>query len=853
MTSVRAHLADRHIEASWTLIVLAVVMLLMGVGYTLVYVLWTPYPGVDYDASWQVIAFDMPCAADPDWCTMRDDALQIGDQLLKIGDLTFDAYRTQPTLVAFTGYHPGDRVPITLVRDGETRHVVWQMLGPTGNTYFIRLIGFLIFLPFWLAGTIVLLFLRPRDQVWRLLIAFNYVTAIWIAAGIPSATHSAYSVLVLRFITWMMLAVYLDLHMLVPSPVLTMAGRHHWSGVLYAVCIGMAIAGVFNLIPGSVNNLALLGAVASSLSLLIYRLFRPLQPATQLALRLMLWGNALAFGPGLALYVIPTLTESSLAGRVPIIVMMVAISMQPFFYIYALYKNRLGELEFRANRLLSLFAFLTLYVTVFLFAFLAGSRWVNFTSQTIAFSLIMSVIFITGALFLHPPFQRLIDRLAYGTEHSANDIIRAFANQIPRALNRDALVGLLTHEVAPSLLIRRSALYLTDGPDVTLLYADGVTTLVSEVVSDEAAPIETLSTGMVSADVAHLLAHAGVYRPPEPNQTDAFAWVRLALPITVSDKVTGVWLLGKRDPDDYYPRPDIELLATIANQIGVALENTRLFENLQRRAAELERAYHELQDLDRIKDEFVQNVSHELRTPLAIIQTSGEVLLEDIVGELNPEQRTIIDRLTVRTRGMIRLVNDILTIQKASIEHLDRVPLDLAVLAQSHLAEIALVAQQPEYAGANFHFAFDTDMTETIPLIGGDAGRLGQVIDNLLNNALKFSPQGGTITVSVRARKYRFEGPDSESPQPAVEVGISDEGIGIPTAELDHIWTRFYQVDGSSTRRFGGTGLGLAIARTIIKAHGGDIWAESAEGCGSVFRFVLPALAAASPSSQNAK
>jgi signal transduction histidine kinase len=824
MTLFLPNRISRHIEASWPLIVLAAAMLLVGFGYTLAFLLWTPYPGVDYDTNWQVIAFDMPCASKPDWCTMRDNALQIGDQFLSIGDLTLSQYRANPTLVPFGGYHEGDKVPLTVLHGGEVRKTVWQMLGPTGSTYFIRLAGFLIFLPFWLAGTVILLFLRPRDRVWRLLIAFNYTTAIWIAAGIPSVMRAGYSALVLRFITWLMLATYLNLHILVPSPLLSDGWRRHWAGVLYTACTCIGIGAVLNLVPTALNNLALLAALAGSLTLLIYRVFRPQAPATRLSLRLMLWGNALAFGPGLVLYVIPSFTESSVAGRVPITVMMLAIALQPFFYIYAMYKNRLGNLEFRANRVLSLFAFLTLYVTAFLFTFLVGSRSIEFSTQAIAFSLIVAVIFVSGAIFVRPPFQRLIDRLAYGTEHNAGDIIRAFADQIPRALNREALVRLLTTQVAPSLLIRSSALYQIDQPAVAVLYTEGAP-----------GPTEAPPAG-----VDLLLAQGGVYRPAGPENDGPFAWVRLAIPITLGDKAVGVWLLGKRDPDDYYPRPDIELLTTLANQIGVALENIRLFENLQHRAAELERAYHELQDLDRIKDEFVQNVSHELRTPLAIIQTSGEVLLEGIVGDLNEEQYEIVDRLTVRTKSMIRLVNDILTIQKASIEHLDRVPVDIAALAQSHLAEIALVADQPEYADRKFHFAFDAP--EEVPPIGGDAGRLGQVIDNLLNNAMKFSPQGGTIAMSVHPCMHRFEASTDGAPQPGVDICVSDQGIGIPTAELDHIWTRFYQVDGSSTRRFGGTGLGLAIARTIIKAHGGDIWAESAEGHGSVFRFVLPAL-----------
>jgi two-component system sensor histidine kinase VicK len=122
------------------------------------------------------------------------------------------------------------------------------------------------------------------------------------------------------------------------------------------------------------------------------------------------------------------------------------------------------------------------------------------------------------------------------------------------------------------------------------------------------------------------------------------------------------------------------------------------------------------------------------------------------------------------------------------------------------------------------------EVAESLPLIYGDRGRLTQVLDNLLGNAIKFSPNGGTIMV----RAY----PVHE----AVQVEVTDQGIGIPTDELDKIFERFYQVDGSSKRRYSGTGLGLAIVQRIVEGHNGKIWVESEMGKGSTFSFTVPAL-----------
>ena len=801
---------------------LAAAVLVLGLFYTLGYVLAVPYPGVDFNAAWQVLAFDNPCDVNPDWCAARDRSLQIGDRLLAIGDLTYEEYRAHPTRIPFWGYQPGELVPITFERDGVVRQISWPMLGPSGETRSARLIGVLIFLPFWLAGTAVLLFLRPRNTLWCVLIAFNYLTALWIASGIPSVYGFGASALVLVAMTWLMVPVYLHLHLLAPEPLFPRSYRYLLPP-LYALGCGMALLQFLTPVPSLVNNLALLVALLGSLALLMLRVMRRGSPEAGPALRLMLVGVGLAFGLGVILWVVPNLVTSSAASRLAINIMMVAIALLPFFYVYALYKHRLGAVEFRANRILSLISFLTLYITIFLFVFVLGTRWVHLTSAALAFSLVTSVIFVTIGVFLRAPLQRWIDRLAYGTVHNPNDIIRTFANEIPRALSREALVKLITGQVMPSLLIRQSALYQLGGEGVSLLYAE-------KVELDPKADVE--------AEVRQLLEQSGRYRPPEPEDRSTFAWVRLPVAIEVGGKRTGVWLLGQRDPDDFYPQPDIELLAVLANQVGVALDNARLFENLRLRAAELQQAYDELQELDRLKDEFVQNVSHELRTPLTIINGYISLLLEGTLGDLSAEQREAVDIIADRTGGIIRLVNDIISIQQNALEALEREPVNLAVLAQSSLrtAEVMAGKQRPEV-----HYEFVLDAADDVPPVWADRRRLGQVFDNLLSNAVKFSPDGGRITVTIRAVRHCFEVPGSDgSPQAAVQVSISDQGIGIPADKIGRIWERFFQLDGSSRRRFGGLGLGLAIVRNIIEAHSGVVWAESTVGVGSTFHFVLP-------------
>ncbi|MGC8780823.1 MAG: sensor histidine kinase [Anaerolineae bacterium] len=803
-------------------VLLAGAVLLLGLFYTLAFVLWVPYPGVDFNVAWQVLGFDNPCDSRPDWCAMRDQSLQVGDRLLAIGDLTYDKYAERPIYVPFWGYGPGDRVPIVYLRGGAVQQATWEMLGPTGDARFVRLVGVLIFLPFWLAGTAVLLFLRPRNTLWRVLIAFNYLTAVWIASGIPSVYRIGGSALVLRIATWMMIPVYLHLHLLAPRPLLINWHRYLLP-LLYYLSGGMAVLQI--LLPGSSYwpNWALLLALVGSVGLLLFRLARREPAEIGPTLRLMLIGVGLTFELGLLLWVVPALATSSAAGRLAINITTIAIALLPFFYVYALYKRQMGTVEFRANRILSALAFFAIYITTFLFVFVLGTRWVYFSSSALAFVLFTSVAFVALGLVLRDPFQRLVDRLAYGTTHNPNDILRAFANQIPRALDRRSLVWLLAQEVLPSLLVRQWALYRISGDAVTLLHAQGVT----PPTGPEA-----------DRPVRELVGQSLRYRPPDPDDRSAFAWVRLPISVEVGGRRIAAWLLGGRDPDDFYPKPDVDLLETLAGQVGVALENARLFENLQNRAAELEQAYNELQELDKRKDEFVQRISHELRTPLTVMRWYASLLLKGAMGELTAEQRTAVETIANRTEDMIGLANAAIAVQQDELQDLKREPVSLALLAQSAL-QVARAMAEKRHPDITYEFVLDA--ADDVPVVWGDRRWLGQVFDNLLDNAVKFSPEGGKIVVSIRPVRYPFNGPAADGTlHPGVQVSISDQGIGIPTDQIERIWERFFQVDGTIQRRFGGMGLGLSIVRAIIEAHGGAVWAESTVGGGSTFHFVLP-------------
>ncbi|HKZ85617.1 MAG TPA: GAF domain-containing protein [Anaerolineae bacterium] len=294
----------------------------------------------------------------------------------------------------------------------------------------------------------------------------------------------------------------------------------------------------------------------------------------------------------------------------------------------------------------------------------------------------------------------------------------------------------------------------------------------------------------------------------------------LCVPLTIKDRVIGT-LTVDQSVADAFTEGDERLLTIAAAQAAVAIENAQLYEELKERARKLEHAYRELQEADRLKDELVQNVSHELRTPLTFVKGYVELLLEEDMGPINERQRESLAIVAEKASQVTRLVSDIIF-----LEQIERESLQLGDVQMVEVAQLALQGCEVTTAAAGIRLRLEVE--PDLPTIRADRDRLNQVFDNLLANAIKFSPSGGVITVGV----YRE--------MDAILVTVADTGIGIPRDRLHRVFERFYQVDGSSTRRFGGAGVGLAIVKRIVEAHGGRIWVESEPGKGTTFYFTLP-------------
>jgi signal transduction histidine kinase len=299
------------------------------------------------------------------------------------------------------------------------------------------------------------------------------------------------------------------------------------------------------------------------------------------------------------------------------------------------------------------------------------------------------------------------------------------------------------------------------------------------------------------------------------------------VPLIHKGEVIGTLNVDDNEQDAF--SGDVGRLLTIAGaQAASAIVNAQLYHDLSERAQRLAQAHRELQESDQLKSEFVQNTSHELRTPLTFVKAYVELLLSDTLDPLTARQRSSLQIIADWTDRLVQLVDNVLTIQEVERGELDFELLDLADLVQTCVQSAQAIASQSGLSLAQ-------EWPHDVYPVWGDRARLEQVFVNLIGNALKFSPSGGTVRVRLR------NGGGTDGRPPCVQADVIDEGIGIAPDQLTKIFGRFYQVDGSSTRRFGGTGLGLAIVQETVKAHGGTITVTSEMGAGSTFSLSLPA------------
>ena len=313
--------------------------------------------------------------------------------------------------------------------------------------------------------------------------------------------------------------------------------------------------------------------------------------------------------------------------------------------------------------------------------------------------------------------------------------------------------------------------------------------------------------------VEEALQQCGGYRTLKKEGVESFIMV----PVRANGEVVGTLQLASRTPRKFKAE-EVNLLQTIGNQLGVAVQKAQLYEETSRQALELEKA-------NKMQADFTAMIAHDLRSPLMNIMGVAEVMVTGMFGNVTKEQTKWLRRIQSNSQTLVDLVSDFLDVSKLESGFIDlsKETFNLSGLIQKNLDSYRVLALDKK-------ISIQGTVDPSLPAIHADPRRLDQVLSNLISNAIKFTEKGGAVEVGAALADPTL-----------IQVWVRDNGVGIAANEMGQLFEKYRQGGNVKHSSHKGTGLGLVICKMIVEAHGGRIWSESTEGSGATFFFSLPA------------
>jgi signal transduction histidine kinase len=549
----------------------------------------------------------------------QEPSLQAGDILVRIGDVLWVDYKKDARLPFFENVEAGEIVEIVVMRNGTELTIQWKMPGFNEVEFDARVFNIwgLAYI-FWIFGATTQVTIRPRNESSRLFIAANYLTALWLIFGSFSATHLWESSILLHVATWLLFPVYLRLFWVFPRPFRELP-KTAWF-LFYGVCVAFAIAEFAQALPRNLYSLIFLVTLAGCILLAILHFIQ--QPDQRRNMSLLIFSTVVAFTPSIVFSVLVTKQRMPDLGPAALL----ALPLMPLAFFYIIQRRTLRGLELRVNRIFSLYTYMILFgIALILYVIYLGT--LNLIAETLffagsAYTLATTLIATIG----FPAFQKFVEKRFFGIKLPYQNLQESYSNRIITSASMPGLLQLLEDEVFPSLLVRQYAF-------MQVFNGNLKTPLVKNVNAEQ------LPSGI---GIEELTSQMGIYLP----DTFPVGWIRLILPLKVGDSFIGFWLLGQRDPDDYYPQAEIPILQSIANQTAIALSNILHAEQLRKiyqsdiERYEQERMHLALELHDSVLNEFAvlrayldeNNLSPKFRTSYEEVTQR----LREIVSDLRP-------------------------------------------------------------------------------------------------------------------------------------------------------------------------------------------------------------------------
>ncbi|MBI3244088.1 MAG: GAF domain-containing protein [Chloroflexi bacterium] len=608
--------------------------------YTYAFFVIAPYSGFHWNSDGQVEEIFVP------------SPLQIGDVMLQIGPLTMPEIYLDIRQSIFLGLQPGDLISIRFQRDGLTQTIQYKFPGYNLAEFLRRLSGqwWLAFV-FWFFGLITLLALRPKDTRWRLFLAFNFLMAFCFATSTASEHHLLESAVLLRMGIWLSLPVYLHLHWVLPRPVASLP-KIVWP-VLHLGGVAFALAELLQLPHPGLYSIGFTFAVFGSVLILLGRVIFKKGQRKQSSLLLL--AAMLALLPS-ALTSMKLLAET---GVYPLFF----LPILPAAYLYSAYHRQLSGLEIRGNRLVSLYLFLLVSGLGMMLLIPLADDFLNIPTGILFVGVFFNLLIVVVVIFTYKPFQHFVEKRLLHIPMSRTEMLENFPGQIAASPDTATLIRLVQREILPSLLIHQSL--LLDCRDELLVVIDAVG------VPPESIPYYPDLPTLLSLKQERLSAN-------DHNSHPFYGWIRLVLPLAVGQKVVGVWVLGRRDPDDDYSPNDVAALQALASQMAIALNHITQTDHLHALyQANIDRRENERADLARELHDNVLNQMAVLKMEFDKISLSTDFLqhwddtilnLREVVSGLRPAilnyglyvaLKALVDDLNDRTNENPLLVLDI--------------------------------------------------------------------------------------------------------------------------------------------------------------------------------------------------